>query len=208
VTGRITTRLSIPSLSQEGSPIIAQKDHGIALQIDDTSGVLKIFVPRRKKDREVCFYSKLPQHLFAWMMSYPKAPLPADGVRVVQAVLTASSYAVAAILEEAGIPPVSIPCEEEEEEEEEAESDEEEIVYNDEGEAGEVIASKPQRDGLSITQPYTSSRAELISHKGPDNTVENDSEDETPIPSVAADSPASESDDFEDAVLSLENVHL
>ncbi|KAH6876838.1 hypothetical protein B0T10DRAFT_497374, partial [Thelonectria olida] len=190
-TGRITTQLSLPGLPQEGPPINPYR-------LTNTSDVLKVFVPRRKKDREACFYSKLPQHLFAWMMSYPRTPLSTHGIKVVQAVLTASSYAVAGILGEAGIPPVSIPCEEEEEEE--AESDEEETVYNDEGEPSEVVPSEPQRDGLSITQVDRSSGAELISHRDLDNATGNETENDATIQSVSLDSPPSELDDPDDVV--------
>ncbi|KAH6866261.1 hypothetical protein B0T10DRAFT_573711, partial [Thelonectria olida] len=174
-TDSIITLLQLPQ--GLGKPIIVEKTNGIALQIDDGQDSLKIFVPRRKRDREACFHSKLPQHLFEWMC-YPTKRVPIEGVKAVQAVLTASSCALSDILDESGISSVSIPRKEGEDSDEEEEESDEAAVSDEEKVAGDVegvesdeqaltnhgkdtaTPPKSQSGGQNATQADASSQAE------------------------------------------------
>jgi len=60
-TDKISIRLQ---LHQNGEILVIEEEHGISVDIHETFEKLRIFVPRNKIDREACFHSKLPQHLF------------------------------------------------------------------------------------------------------------------------------------------------
>ncbi|KAH6874160.1 hypothetical protein B0T10DRAFT_587961 [Thelonectria olida] len=162
-TDSIITLLQLPQ--GLGKPIIVEKTNGIALQIDDGQDSLKIFVPRRKRDREACFHSKLPQHLFEWMMCYPTKRVPIEGVKAVQAVLTASSCALSDILDESGISSVSIPRKEGEDSDEEEEESDEAAVSDEEKVAGDVEGVvSDEEEALSNEEEEESDEQALTNH--------------------------------------------
>ncbi|KAG9256351.1 uncharacterized protein F5Z01DRAFT_618953 [Emericellopsis atlantica] len=113
-TRKITTTLLLHQGGTE--PISHDKDDGVALVIDESSQGMKVFVPRKRSDREACFQSKLPKYLFEWIMTNPDTNIIeacADdyakiakecGIRAVQAVLSARICALNSILLEFGIP--------------------------------------------------------------------------------------------------------
>lgn len=98
-------------LSQDGQSYSVDKSTGNAVQIVDNEGQLTIFLPRNKKDREICFSTKLTRCFLDWMMDYPTS-MPnrvlKDGSEVLHAILTTPTYTLDGVLEDRGINDTSV----------------------------------------------------------------------------------------------------
>lgn len=112
-------------LSQGKKSYNVETSIGNALQILHDKEDLKIFVPRKRKDCDLCFSTKLPKYLFDWMMDYPTGPLNGslqEGLMAMKTILTAQPHSLLEVLVDAGIPKVSVgqhdPYDDVEEEEE------------------------------------------------------------------------------------------
>ena len=87
-------------LELDGRVIASQRTTG-TLHIEDDGPSLKLYVPKSRKDREICFFTQLPERLVGhWAISDRAA------VKVIGDALTASSYALDGILIEHGIPEI------------------------------------------------------------------------------------------------------
>lgn len=82
------------------------------LHIEEEGGSLKVYVPRDEDAQDVCFKSKLPRRLAAWLMTDPsthKAGKIDDSLlNVINAVVDCRVSAVNSILQEEGIPEIEI----------------------------------------------------------------------------------------------------
>lgn len=84
-------------LELNGRVIEAQSTTG-TLHIEDDDSSLKLYVPKDEKDREICFFTQLPERLVShWAISDRAA------VKIIGDALTASTYALDGILREYGI---------------------------------------------------------------------------------------------------------
>ena len=84
-------------LELDGRVIASQHTTG-TLHIEDDGPSLKLYVPKSRKDREICFFTQLPERLVShWAISDRSA------VKVIGDTLTASTYALDGILLEHGI---------------------------------------------------------------------------------------------------------
>ncbi|KAG7284334.1 hypothetical protein NEMBOFW57_010706 [Staphylotrichum longicolle] len=102
-TEAITAELS---LNQDNKVLKVTKESASLHIQHDTDG-LKIYVPRDRRNQEVCFNSKLPRRLCEWMMADPTTQIAgavsSDAVTVIQSVLSAQPFALDDILDEHGI---------------------------------------------------------------------------------------------------------
>jgi hypothetical protein len=90
--------------------------HRSKLHISEDSGVLKIYVPKDRKDQELCFLQLLPTKLFNEVMMGKKtknSTLASDSeaVRIIAALFMSSDEVVCDLLDDAGIIPVPYPDE-------------------------------------------------------------------------------------------------
>lgn len=140
-------------------PIPDKKDDGIALFIDGNSEGMKVFMPRKRADRDACFQSKLPKHLLEWIMSYPETNitgttdsgmtrvLKTESIRIVQAVLSAHTCALKSIIDEYGMPEVSAQYGDDVDDDDDSDNDsqrEERSVGNDEDQRGQALSYQRQ----------------------------------------------------------------
>lgn len=107
-TEKITAELR---LNQDGESLTVEKETA-TLHIDESSSVLKFYVPRNQRSQDVCFNSKLPTRLCEWMMTAPMTGIrdhvPVEAIGAVQSVLNVGNSALSEILDERGILQIDI----------------------------------------------------------------------------------------------------
>ena len=90
--------------------------HKRKFHISEDSGILKVYVPKDRKDQELCFLQLLPTKLFNEVMMGDKTSnstlaSDAEAVRIIAALFMSSDEVVCDLLDEAGIIPVPYPDE-------------------------------------------------------------------------------------------------
>jgi hypothetical protein len=94
---------------------VTVKVHKSKFHISEDLGVLKIYVPKDRKDQELCFLQLLPIKLFNDVIMGEKtnSTLASDSeaVRIITALLMSSDEVVSDLLDDAGIIPVAYPDE-------------------------------------------------------------------------------------------------
>lgn len=102
-TDGIAAELHLVQDSQTVPIKISQSD----LHIDETEDSIKVYVPRNKKQQQLCYFNKLPQRLYEWMMgdAAPKVPTKESETctGILMRVLNASYDNIGDILEMSGV---------------------------------------------------------------------------------------------------------
>jgi hypothetical protein len=87
------------------------EDHQRKLHVSEDSGVLKIYVPKDRKDQELCFLQLLPTKLFNEVIMFDKSDNSArapnwDAVRIIAAIFMSSDEVICDLLDDAGVIPL------------------------------------------------------------------------------------------------------
>lgn len=116
--------------------------------IDDTSGRLVIYVPKERREQELCFASVLPRKLAAWLMRDPNSSVEGivevEQIRALTSIFTSERSALDDVLDDQGILKVSF------------ENEDEGYDDQDEDEAGDVEEEEEQQERQQPGNPYQS----------------------------------------------------
>jgi hypothetical protein len=150
--------------------------HKSKFHISEDSGVLKIYVPKDRKDQELCFLQLLPTKIFNEVMMGKKtsnSTLASDSeaVRIIAALFQSSDEVVSDLLDDAGIIPLPYPDEFDYEASEQAPSVAEPVIqYEDHSRLNKEAepAAPPREDrGQSPEESVSSPGSRLLSPTPP-----------------------------------------
>ncbi|KAF4494384.1 ATPase-like, ATP-binding domain [Fusarium agapanthi] len=149
-------------------PVATANEH-----IEDSTGILTIYVPKERRAQELCFGSVLPRKFAAWLMRSPKSPadgpVETDIVKILTAVFAIERFVLDDVLDDQGILTVSFDNRDEEDNSDEAEEHQAED-QEEEGQEQRLSDSRLETDDASpekltpdlssinaVTPPYAGS---------------------------------------------------
>jgi hypothetical protein len=150
--------------------------HKSKLHISEDSGVLKIYVPKDRKEQELCFLQLLPTKLFNEVMMGNKTSNStlasnSEAVRIIAALFMSSDEVVCDLLDGAGIIPVPYPDEFDIEASEQAALVVEPVIRHEDpsrvNRETELGASPREDRGQSVEESVSSPGSRLLSPTPP-----------------------------------------
>ncbi|KAG4288696.1 hypothetical protein FPRO06_03518 [Fusarium proliferatum] len=131
-------------------PVATANEH-----IEDSTGELKIYVPKERRAQELCFGSVLPRKFAAWLMRSSKnptdGPIETDIVKVLTAVFASERFVLDDVLDDQGILTVPFDNQDEEDNSDEAEGHQTE-GQEEEGQEPRLSGSRLETDDTSPEQ--------------------------------------------------------
>lgn len=152
--------------------------------IEDTSSGLTIYVPRKKKDQDVCFSSALPKKFAEWIMLDPITQIPgtvdSEMINILGSVFRCHRSALREICEHEGVIQIEVPNEDfeddvEEEDDSDLEEDRGQIQKQLQGQERRKEQS-PQVNSLALSEGTSSEQQSTSSHSSTNTSLSQTSE--------------------------------